>query len=121
MPKFAKPWHRRGRGWYVTLDGKQIPLGTDRDSAFVAYHNLMQKPPSVRTIRTDSVAVILDHFLEWLQQHRAAGTFEWYRFPLQLFDDRYPDLKVGELRPFHVQQWVDSFKHLKDSSKRNYC
>jgi hypothetical protein len=34
MPKFAKPWCRKGRGWYVTPDGKQIALGLQRKAAF---------------------------------------------------------------------------------------
>jgi integrase len=43
------------------------------------------------------------------------------RFRLQLFIDRYPDLRVGELRPYHVQEWIDSFAHLSSGSKRNHC
>ena len=34
MPKFPKPWFRENRGWYVTLDDQQIPLGKDRVAAF---------------------------------------------------------------------------------------
>ena len=44
MPKFAKPWYRKRRGWYVTLDGQQIPLGKDREAAFEQYHDLMRQP-----------------------------------------------------------------------------
>jgi hypothetical protein len=44
MPKFAKPWCRKGRGWYVTLDGKQIALGLQRKAAFELYHDLMRRP-----------------------------------------------------------------------------
>jgi hypothetical protein len=31
MAHFAKPWHRKGRGWFVELGGKQIKLGDGRN------------------------------------------------------------------------------------------
>ena len=34
MAHFAKPWHRKGRGWFLELNGKQIKLADDRDEAF---------------------------------------------------------------------------------------
>jgi integrase len=119
-PKFPKPWLRGGRGWYVTIGGKQIPLGENRESAFAAYHRLMQQPPGPK-VRSDTIAAIIDQFLAWAHQHRAHDTFLWYQSRLQLFVDRYPDLTIGQLRPFHVQQWIDSFSHLSTGSKRNYC
>lgn len=121
MPKFPKPWHRRGRGWFVTLDGKQIPLGADREEAFAAYHRLMQQPAAVPKRRSDTVGTLVDQFLDWVRTNRAPDTFEWYQSRLQLFLDRYPDLTIRQLKPFHVQRWIDSCSHLKSGSKRNYC
>ena len=31
--KFPKPWHRKGRGWYVTLDGQQVKLSKKKADA----------------------------------------------------------------------------------------
>ena len=45
----------------------------------------------------------------------------WYQSCLQLFLDRYPDLVVPELKPFHVQEWIDSYPSLSGGSKRNLC
>ena len=42
--KFPKPWFRKGRGWFVTLNGKQIKLGTDREEAFAEYRQLIAQP-----------------------------------------------------------------------------
>jgi len=120
MPKFAKPWFRKDRGWYVTLDGKQVPLGADRKSAVAEYHKLMQQPREAPKVRGDSVAVIVDHFLDWAQKNRAPDTYGWYRQRLEAFCQRYPDLTVAALRPFHVQEWIDSYDR-SSGTRRNYA
>lgn len=119
MPKFSKPWHRKGRGWYVTLDGSQIPLSKDRTEAFARYHELMAKPRS-KPVQDGSVAVLVDSFLEWVQKHKSEATYIWYKHPLQLFCQRYPTLLVRELKNFHVQQWIDSYEVAR-GTKRNYA
>ena len=73
--KFPKPWFRKGRGWFVTLDGKQIKLGTKREAAFAEYRQLISLPPARRpTTTTISLVEIVEHFLEWTQKHRAPDT-----------------------------------------------
>ncbi len=47
-------------------------------------------------------------------------THEWYRFRSQRFVDSYPDLRVADLRPFHVQRWVDSYPNFSKTTRRNY-
>lgn len=42
--KFLKPWCRKGRGWYVTLEGRQISLGQDKEKAFEEYRGLLAQP-----------------------------------------------------------------------------
>ena len=119
MKKFPKPWFRPSRNtWFVTLDGQQINLGPDRNAAFERYKTLLANPRKVRTT-TDSLARVVDAFLEWTQKHRAAETYEWYRYRLQRFIERHSDLRLDQLRPFHVQQWVDSYE-LSQTSRRNY-
>ena len=122
MKKFPKPWYRPSRGvWYVTIDGKQHNLGPNRDEAFRRYHELMARPAS-RKVSGDSVLGLIDAFLEWCKQNRAPDTYEWYRFRLQLFVKTIPaDLSTTQLRPFHVQEWIDSYPHLANGSKRNHC
>ncbi len=68
------------------------------------------------------MAAIIDSYLDWCQKHRAPDTYEWYRYRLQRFVDCAPrDLRVTQLKPFHVQQWIDSYQGLSSGSKRNYC
>lgn len=119
MKKFPKPWLRPSRGvWYVTLDGKQINLGPDKEAAFTRYHELMARPRE-KSLPSDHVATIADHFLDWVKSNRAAETFEWYRYRLQRFVDTHPLLTVRELRPYHVERWADGYG-LSKTSRRNY-
>ena len=38
-----------------------------------------------------------------------------------LFARKYPDLLTKELKPIHVQQWIDGYGHLSSGSKRNHA
>lgn len=122
MPHFPKPFFRKPRGlWYVQIDGKQHNLGPDRERAFEMYHELMRRPQS-RPVASGSVVAIVEAFLDWCRKHRAPDTYEWYRYRLQRFVDfAPPDLLVSQLKPFHVQQWIDQYGKLSNGSKRNYC
>lgn len=121
MPHFAKPFYRKSRGlWYVQIEGKQHNLGPDRKKAFDRYHDLMRETPQPKqVVANDSLAAIVDNFLDWNNKHRSPATYEWYRSRLQTFMERNPKLKAATLRPYHVQQWVDSYADLSGGSKRN--
>ncbi len=119
MKKFPKPWYRPTRGvWYVTLDGKQINLGPDKDQAFDRYKKLLAEPKQ-REVPSESLAAIADAFLDWVQRHRSPETYGWYQYRLERFVKRFPELRAADVRPFHVQQWVDSYT-LSTTSRRNY-
>ena len=126
MAHFPKPFFKQARQlWYVEIDRKQVCLGPDRDEAFQKYHALMQarrKGELSQAVAGSNplVAVLADAFLDWVKKERAPDTFEWYRYRLQRFCEKHPKLTANELRPFHVQQWVDTFPHLSRSSRRNY-
>ncbi|QEG36191.1 tyrosine-type recombinase/integrase [Bythopirellula goksoeyrii] len=120
--KFPKPWYRPARGvWYVTIDGHQFNLGPDEDAAFEQYYHLMSSPPELRQAG-DTVAGIIDAFLEWCQIHRSHATYEWYRSRAQLFVDSISNrLTVEQLKPFHLQRWIDSNPQWAPGNKRNAC
>lgn len=121
MSHFPKPFFRKSRNlWYVQLRGKQINLGRDKETAFRRYHALLSAPPEQPVATDDSQIVILcDKFLSWVEKHRSAATYEWYRHRLQRFVETYPRLTVGELKPFHVQEWIDAMD-IKPTTQRNY-
>lgn len=120
MKKFPKPWYRPARGvWYVTLYGKQHNLGADKDAAFEEYKKLLNQPQS-KPVRSDAVIAVIDEYLEWCQRNRAAETYRWYLDRLQSFCKSIdPGLRVADLKPFHVQKWVDGNTDWAKGSQRN--
>lgn len=120
--KFPQPWYRPSRGvWYVTLDGRQHNLGADKDQAFERYHQLMGMGPEQRLVGT-TVAEVLDAFLDWCKLHRASRTYDWYRRQLQLFLNFLPrGLHVEQMKPYHLQRWIDSHASWSSGGKRNAC
>lgn len=120
MPKFAKPWFRPQRGvWYVTLDGKQINQGSDRQAAFEEYARLIAAPKEKRVAPAHSLPAVIDAFLSWVKPRRAPDTFEWYRYRLERLARKYPDLSAAALTIELVEEWVDGF-NLSVTSRRNY-
>jgi integrase len=118
--KFAKPWYRKSRrAWFVTLDGRQIKLGTTKGQALGRYQELLAQPKK-RVVPSGSLLAIIDAFLDWCQKHRAPATYEWYRSRLELFAQKHPHLRTVDVRPFHVQQWIDAM-NVSSGTKRNYC
>ncbi|MCC7421046.1 MAG: tyrosine-type recombinase/integrase [Planctomycetaceae bacterium] len=119
MARSPKPWFRKDRdAWFVTLDGRRHNLGPDREAAFRRFHQMMAEPAK-RTVSSDLLVALIDVFLDWLQKHRTLDTFEWYRYRLERLARKYPDMRASELKPFHVQQWVDGYT-LSVTSRRNY-
>ncbi|MBI1314989.1 hypothetical protein GC176_27165 [bacterium] len=101
MARRSKPWYWKARqSWFVTIDGTRHNLGPDKQRAWDRFHELMRQPENDR-VASESVVALIDRFLDWTQKKRAPDTFEWYRYRLQRFAERYPDLQVSELRPFH--------------------
>jgi integrase len=127
MAHYPKPFFRAPRGlWYVQINGKQFNLGPDKDAAFKAYHALMQQTEKLTAVTTAAakalVVVIVDDFLDWYEKHRSLDTYRWYKDRLQLFLNTIPpDLTVDDLKPFHVQKWINAYPELSSGSKRNYC
>lgn len=124
MSHFPKPFFRKSRNlWYVQVGGKQHNLGPDRDRAFEIYYQLMQRRPCAeRAAASDSVVAIIDLYLEWCEKNRAPATYDWYQPRLQSFVlSISPNLTVSQLRPFHVQAWVDNQPGWASGSKRNGC
>jgi integrase len=127
MAHYPKPFFRPARGlWYVQVDGKQINLGNDESAAFKVYHGLMQlraeTPQAVQPVsRNPLVVVIVDEFLDWSEKHRSPDTYRWYKDRLESFCKTIdPSLSTDDLRPHHVQKWVDNYPvPLKSGSRRN--
>lgn len=116
---YPKPFFRKSRKlWYVQIEGYQHNLGPDREQAFEAYHELMRQVP--KRVDPRHVVALIDQYLQWVETNRSSETYDWYQFRLESFGHAYPTLLVGDLKPFHVQQWIDGMK-LSSGSKHNYA
>ncbi|MDZ4784412.1 MAG: tyrosine-type recombinase/integrase [Planctomycetia bacterium] len=119
MSRRPRPWFWKARrAWYVTLEGARHRLGEDKSDAFQRFYQLMQQPKRCH-VASQSLVAVIDEFLEWVQKHRAPSNYEGYRYRLQRFVERWPNLRPDELRPWHVQQWADAFD-ISQTTRRNY-
>jgi len=95
-------------------------LGADKALAFARYHEMAGEPTLKLT--NDHVAVVVDAFLDFVELHRAPDTYRWYKDRLQAFLNVIPaTLTLRQLKPFHVQQWIDALPDLASGTKRNLC
>ena len=120
MARTSKPWYRKDRkAWFVTIEGERHNLGPDRKLAHQQFHELMRRPEKP-VVQPQLLVALSDRFLDWVEKHLSAKTYIWYQSRLQLFTKRYPTLQADCLKPFHIQEWIDSFE-LSSGSKRNYA
>lgn len=123
MARNPKPWKRKGRGWFVTLGGKQISLGNDKKEAYDRFYELMARLPEKPSTEEEDVLVVslFDDFLEWNRKNRAIATYESYRQKLQSLSDALPDgVTAKSLKPFHVQRWLDGHPNWSSTSANTH-
>ena len=120
MARRPEPWWWKERqAWFVTIDGARHSLGPDEDDARQRFHELMAEPRK-RRVSSNSVVAICDAYVDWVQKHRSPDTYRWYKDRLQRFVESIPPaLRVTQLRPFHVQQFIDGLE-LASGTKRNF-
>ncbi len=120
MARRPKPWYRKARrSWFVTIAGVQHNLGPEKAEAHERFYQLMRQPKRQK-VATWSLLALADEFLDCVQKsERSAATYEWYKVRLQAFLRRHPELMAADLKPFHVQKWVDESPDHSRTTKRN--
>lgn len=118
MPARPKgPWFRKGRGYYAFIDGVSHNLRTkDRAAAWEAFYRLMgeagiQAEPDQTAKVPISVRELLERFGDWAERHRKPMTAAFYDQFIAGFLKHFTAAgatPAPELRPYHVQQWIDS-------------
>jgi|LSQX01.2.fsa_nt_gb integrase len=112
MARTPKPWFRKQTGWWmVTLGGVQHKLVEGRENKKAAqtkFHELSLLIAAAPQSSDARVADISEAFLQWSERHQSAETYRGYLFYVQSFCESAGFLSVQELRPFHVQRWLDS-------------
>lgn len=102
-----KPWLRKGTGqYYMTLDGKQIPLGRDKGKAKIEFHERLAAHE--RLDKAASEYTVDDVYAMWIAASRKdikAPTLEKYTLFGESFRQKYGALRIRSLKPFHVIEW----------------
>jgi integrase len=116
MAKRPKMWQRgQTGGWYVTIQGQQIPLGKEKDEAEAEYQRLLGAGGFADVQRVDDV---LDLYLDWVEVNRAPATYKDHRALLRDFNQSLPNrIRVCDLKPFHVSRWLDKHDTWGDTMK----
>ena len=119
MPRPNKIWYWKSRKeWCVKINGVRHRLGPDKKEAQKRFHQLMgQDEPQY--IATDSVAVVLDAFITWCHENRAAKTTQRYQDFCQQFVDKHGRMKVAELNTGHVTSWLNEKDTWNSTTKHN--
>ena len=119
MAKFPKPYFRKQRQvWAVQIGGRQISLGTDRKEAFAEYHRLMASEGRPVVASKVTAHELCDLFLDHVQRHKAAATYEWYKNFLQSFSDHQGRVEAKKVLPLHVSAWLDAHESWGQSTRR---
>lgn len=107
MKKRPRPFFRKPRGlWYIQIGGKQFNLGPDKTSAKRQADELLKQHYKPRVPSSSAIAVF-DQFLSWCKQNRAEGTFDWYFWRINSFQQSLPaDLSAGDIEPIHLDAWL---------------
>lgn len=106
--KGPRYWPPRNQ-WVVDIRGKRHYLGPDEAEAKREWHRLMSERES-NVVRSEHVVAMFDEFLEWTKRNREFRTFDWYVQRLSEFARTIPSLRIRDLKPFHVQRWIDTKK-----------
>ncbi|REK16565.1 MAG: hypothetical protein DWQ37_07575 [Planctomycetota bacterium] len=104
-------WLReQNQTYYCQIDGTQHKLGQDKKAAEDEYHRLMSDRASGVPLGTRTVREVLDAYWKWLQGNRSTETCKRREPVLKSFGLSIPaSLRVRDLRPYHVQRWVDGY------------
>lgn len=108
MARRPQPWYRKSRrAWYVTVDGVQHHLGSDKPAAYELYYKLMRQPKKLK-VASLSLADIADKYLCSLVNRKSPeATYLWYKLRLRDFVSRHLELSAEDLKPYQVQEWAD--------------
>ena len=117
MPRPQKIWYwKKRKEWYVEIGGVRHRLGPDKSEAMQKYGLLLSDPPP--KVKIGSAEELFVKFILFCQKNRAAKTTRWYKDFLTSFSEKFPNLTCSELKPFHVQEWIDEKDDWSDSTKR---
>ena len=108
MPRQPKPFFRKQtQSWYCSLNGQQISLGKDQETAFQKFHELMAQRESLGG-SFSSLYELSQAYLDWCQKNRKPRTYESHlRFLKSFIGHVGKRLKIVQLRQHHLTKWLE--------------
>lgn len=115
------PWRRSQNGhWYTTVSRKNVKVadkGESYEEAFRKYVELL----NVREVDSTKLMMVslLEEHLAWVRSNRSLASYVWYqRYAHSFVEHVGKQLKVVDLRPYHVQSWIDArYSDATDNTK----
>lgn len=106
MARPSKPFFRKQtKSWYCSIDGRQIPLGKNREVAHKKFHALMAD----RTLLSAELSTLYElsqAYLDWCEKHLKPGTYKLHLRYLKSFIGAVgKQLRPSQLKVHHVTKW----------------
>ncbi len=110
MPRgrIPRPWYRAStRSWFVSLDGRQVPLGKTKREAHAEFNRLMTaRGQGVVSEGRITVKDLADLWIADCSRRLKVPTLKTYRSRIGSFVGMCGTLEVRVLKPYHLSQWV---------------
>lgn len=108
--KMPKPWKRKSNGvWYVEINGKQVPLSTDKKEAFKEYNRIIRERGWTESTDDCKLHDLIDEHWNWYRKNNAPTTVAGRRYLSQGLRDFCPaGMMASEVRPRHIHKFIDS-------------
>jgi len=107
-------WERKGRGWFVEFNGKQVKLGNDKAEAEKKYTAMLRERGLQPIDGRCRVHYLIDEFWEWYSVNQKKKTVDGRRPIMKSFRAFIAEsMDATDVRPFHIQKWIASCKGVK--------
>jgi integrase len=96
-----------------------LARGKDQKAeAMAAYHKLMLLGgEALSQSKSLPIATLCDLFLDFSEVHQSPDAYKNYKHFLQAFCKEYGTLSVADIKPFHVNRWIDDRKSWKGAKR----
>lgn len=108
MPRRSAIWERSGRGWYTTLNGRQVRLGDTKREAEIEFAKLTLA--GGKAVPKLDVASLTQLWLNDLKANRKEFTWKSAKQFGRLWCKKFGRLQAADIRPHHVMGWLDGRK-----------
>ena len=117
-----KPYFKSSHNaWNANIGPNRRPLklaeGRDNEEAAWSKYDVLMagRQPLNGDCR---VVDLVQKFVDWHRHNSSQRTYDFYFEPLESFLQTLPaNMRVADLRPYHVTQWVDTRKMAKRGRK----